>query len=270
MGQADGAAFRLNLLQGCNSAGTIAAPLFGAAFLTRGGGSEGQPPFVFALLILIVLTILYARSRRLLDTAPAATATIGRFNLKMVIKDRKLVWGMAAIFAYVGAEVSIGALLTNYLMQPAALGVPLVTAARLLTLYWAGAMVGRFAGSIVMRRAFPATPLLIVALVAAALTAIGASATGLLGSVCLIAVGLCNSIMYPTIYVLALPAQTERATSAATLLCMAVVGGAVVPMLCGQIADRSGLGPSLFVPVVCYLVVATFALYCSGRIFKRA
>ncbi|WP_267389197.1 MFS transporter [Sphingomonas sp. GC_Shp_3] len=270
VGAADGAAFRLNLLQGCNSAGTIAAPLFGAAFLTEGVGAEGGPPFLFALLILVVLTISYARNRRLLDTAPAAEVAVGRFDLLSAIRDRKLVWGMAAIFAYVGAEVSIGALLANYLMQPGTLHARAAIAARMVSLYWAGAMVGRFAGSILMRRVTPSTPLLIVALCAAGLTAIAAGGGGLSGSVALIAVGLCNAIMYPTVYVLALPAQAERATSAATLLCMAVVGGAVIPMLCGEIADRAGLGPSLFVPVLCYLVVAAFAVSCSGRNSERA
>ena len=270
VGQAEGAAFRLNLLQGCNSAGTIAAPLLGAVFLTERVGAGGAPPFVFALLILLVLTICYARNRRLLDTALAAESAIAPFDLRSALKDRKLVWGMAAIFAYVGAEVSIGALLANYLMQPGTLNARPAAAARMLSLYWGGAMVGRFAGGFIMRRCSPSTPLLIAALAAAALTLISASLGGLPGSATLIAVGLFNSIMYPTIYVLALPAQTERATSAATLLCMAIVGGAVIPMLCGGIADRVGLGPSLYVPLLCYLIVAAFALSCSGRNSERA
>lgn len=265
VGGAEGAAFRMNLLQGCNAAGTIAAPLFGATYLTEGVGADGGPPFVLALVLLVLLTILYGRNRRLLDTSEDAGAVTGRLDLLSVISDRKVLWGMAAIFAYVGAEVTIGALLANYLMQPGALNARPATAARMLSLYWGGAMVGRFAGSVVMRRISPPKPLLAAALLAAILTSVGAGVGGLLGSVALIAVGLCNSIMYPTIYVLALPAQAERATPAATLLCMAVVGGAVIPMVCGQIADRAGLGPSLIVPALCYLVVAAFALSCSRR-----
>jgi len=265
VGSTAGAAFLMNMLQGCNSAGTIAAPLFGATFLTEGVGAAGGPPFLLALVIMMVLTIVYMRNRRLLDTAPAAGPATGRLDLLSVISDRKVMWGMAAIFAYVGAEVTIGALLANYLMQPAALNARPAQAARMLSLYWGGAMVGRFAGSFLMRRISPWRPLLAAALLAAILTAIGAGWGGLPGSVALIAVGLCNSIMYPTIYVLALPAEAERATPAATLLCMAVVGGAVIPTVCGQIADRAGLGLSLIVTALCYLVVAAFALRCSRR-----
>ncbi|WP_157134730.1 MFS transporter [Sphingomonas sp. PAMC 26605] len=263
VGAADGAAFRLNLLQGCNSIGTIAAPLFGASFLTEGLGAEGGPPFLLALVILTGLAIVYARNRGLLDTAHAAGTSAGRLYLRLALSDRRVIGGMAAIFAYVGAEVTIGALLANYLMQPGTLHARPALAARMVSLYWGGAMLGRFAGAVVMRRIAPSKPLLGAALLAAVLTSIGAGLGGMLGSVALIAVGLCNSIMYPTIYVLALPTQPERATPAATLLCMAVVGGAVIPTLCGQIADRVGLGPSLILPALCYIAVAAFALSCA-------
>jgi FHS family L-fucose permease-like MFS transporter len=270
VGAAEGAAFRMNLLQGCNSIGTIAAPLVGATFLTEGVGANGGPPFLLALVILVALTIVYVRNRRLLDAVPIAGATAGGLDLLSALSDRKVMWGMAAIFAYVGAEVTIGALLANYLMQPGALNARPALAARMLSLYWGGAMLGRFAGSIVMRRIAPSKPLLVAALLAAALTSVGAGIGGLFGSVALIAVGLCNSIMYPTIYVMALPAQAKRATSAATLLCMAVVGGAVIPTLSGHIADRAGLGPSLMLTALCYLVVAAFAIRWSTRSSKSA
>ncbi|WP_010186226.1 MFS transporter [Sphingomonas sp. PAMC 26605] len=270
VGAAEGAAVRLNLLQGCNSVGTIAAPLVGATFLIEKRGADGGPPFLLALVILIGLTLAYVRNRRLLDTASAARSSTSRLDLRSVLADRRVMGGMVAIFAYVGAEVTIGALLANYLMQPSALNARPALAARMLSLYWGGAMIGRFAGGVLMRHVSAAKPLLAAALLAALLTSVGAGVGGVIGSVALIAVGLCNSIMYPTIYVLALPAEAERATPAATVLCMAVVGGAVIPTLCGQIADRAGLGLSLLPTAVCYLAVAAFALSCGKRDAKSA
>jgi FHS family L-fucose permease-like MFS transporter len=125
-------------------------------------------------------------------------------------------------------------------------------------------MVGRLAGAYAMKRIRPAHLLRLAAIGAALLVALAATAQGRLGGTALLAVGLCNSIMYPTIYVLALPDNPRLATPGATLLCMAVVGGAVIPMATGLIADKIGLAASLGVPALCYLFIAAFARACRG------
>lgn len=169
------------------------------------------------------------------------------------------------MFAYVGAEVTIGTLLTNYLMEPTILGATPVAAGRLVSFYWAGAMIGRFAGAAVLRRIAATRVLATVAVGAAALTLVATLASGIASAVALLAVGLCNAVMYPTIYALALPSAEELAPLGGMLLCMAVVGGAVMPLLTGVAADAVGLGPALVIPALCYAGIAAFAVTRWGQ-----
>lgn len=148
--------------------------------------------------------------------------------------------------------------------MPEVFGAAPVDAARLVSLYWGGAMVGRLAGAYAMKRVRPADLLALSAIGAAILVGIATIAHGWAGGIALLAVGLCNSIMYPTIYVLALPDDPKLATPGGTLLCMAVIGGAVVPMLTGMLADNIGLAASLVLPALCYLFIAAFARACRG------
>jgi FHS family L-fucose permease-like MFS transporter len=125
-------------------------------------------------------------------------------------------------------------------------------------------MIGRLGGAFAMRYVSPAAMLTGAAVGATILALVAATLHGSGGGVALLAVGLCNSIMYPTIYVLALPADPRLATPGATLLCMAVVGGAIVPFVTGMLADQLGLAASLLLPAACYLGVAVFARQCRG------
>ena len=125
-------------------------------------------------------------------------------------------------------------------------------------------MIGRLVGAYMMRRIRPTILLLLASIGAAFLTGVAIILQGAIGGVALIAVGLCNSIMYPTIYVLALPEDPKLATPGGTLLCMAVVGGAVIPMLTGALADQVGLTASLGLPALCYLFIAAYARACRG------
>ncbi|WP_116092392.1 glucose/galactose MFS transporter [Sphingomonas crusticola] len=271
VGNAEGAAFRLNLLQAFNSVGTVAGPLVGAAFILgspmltgRAAMAEIAPPFLFAILLLGGLAIAFLARRNLLQPLVRTDAIGGRLDWPALLADRRLLAGTGAIFVYTGAEVAIGTLLVNYLVQPQVFGIAPVNAARLVSLYWGGAMIGRLAGAYAMRRVRPATLLMLAAIGAALLAIVAATVKGSLGGIALLAVGLCNSIMYPTIYVLALPDDPKLATPGGTLLCMAVVGGAVVPMLTGLLADRVGLTASLMLPAACYLGIAAFARQCRG------
>jgi len=270
------AAARLTLLQGFNSLGTVLGPLISAPFLLAnldplsGGAVTAGLPFVAGGAVLAALSTAYFTHRGLLSetrgTAPAARPA----QLLAVLGDRRLVWGIAAIFAYVGAEVTIGTLLANVLMLPDRMAVEPVTAGRLVSLYWAGAMVGRFAGAWAMARVAEARLLFWVALGAVVLVSVAVVTPGALGAVALIAVGLCNAIMYPTIYALALPQDAARAPLASMWLCMAVVGGAVVPMLTGVAADAFGLLPALLLPALCYAGIAMFAAMCADVRGARA
>lgn len=271
VGGSDKAAVRLNLLQAFNSLGTVLAPLLAADFVLAGtvgsglaSASQLAPPFLFAITLLVVMALAFLRRRDLLTGRPDADLAGARLDWGAMLRNRRLVAGTGAIFVYVGAEVAIGTLLVNYLLLTHAFGTSPVAAARLVSLYWGGAMIGRAAGALILRRVAPSRLLMLAAVMAAGLVTIAASHHGAVGGIALLSVGLCNSIMYPTIYVLALPGDAKLATPGATLLCMAVVGGAVVPMLTGLLAQQVGLAGALVVPAICYLFIAVFARACWG------
>jgi len=257
-----GAASRLTLLQGFNSIGTVAGPVIGAGFLL-GAGGNGRPiawpeiPFLLSALSLAALALAFVRWRDLLPRT-ASAQPVPR-DLRNILQDRPLLAGTAAMFAYVGAEVTIGSLLTNYLMLPTVLGAGSVKAGHMIGLYWGGAMIGRFAGPYALARVRPARMLLGVALGAVTLTSAATMLHGAVAAAALIAVGLMNAVMYPTIYALALPGDADRAPVASMWLCMAVVGGAVVPVLTGAAADAVGLAHALILPALCYAAIALFA-----------
>lgn len=264
-------AARLTLLQGFNAIGTVVAPLVGAGFLLQLGAiGRGRLalPFFASALVLAGLSVAFWRARDLLAAYPAPQrlplAQLGR-----VLRARRLAWGSLAMFGYVGAEVTIGSLLANYLALPSILAADPASAGRLVSLYWGGAMLGRFAGALGLTRAAPARLLAGVALGAVLLVAIASQAHGPAGAAALIAVGLCNAIMYPTIFALALPEARGLVAHASMVLCMAVVGGAVVPLATGALADRIGLPAALLLPLLCYLGIAAFAMLIALSPAKR-
>lgn len=259
LGERSRATARFTLLQGFNSLGTVIGPLAGAWFLL-GNGSEAvaRIPFTAFGFAFALLAAMFAANRNLLPgTGATGIPTLAR--LRRRLSDPRMRYGSMAIFAYVGAEVTIGALAVNYLVRPDRLNVDAVTAGRIVSLYWTAAMVGRFTGAWLLDR-WPATQLLAGACVAAIACLAGAILLpGIAGSTALLAVGLANSIMFPTIYSLAMPAEAEDIPTAAMLLCMAVVGGAIVPMATGLAADRIGLVAALALPALCYMIILLFA-----------
>ena len=265
---------RMTLLQGFNSIGTVLAPLIGASFLLteRSAGGDEQAwatlsvPFVASIAVLLAIAASFWAARDLLRGL-AEPRRIAAAGLARVLADRRLLFGSLGMFGYVGAEVTIGTLLTNYLVQPEILGVTPVAAGRLVSLYWAGAMVGRFAGAALLTRWPPPHLLAAMAVAATGCTLAATLATGLLGASVLIAVGLCNAIMYPTLFALSLPDDDAVAPYASMVLCMAVVGGAVIPVLTGMLADATTLAASLALPAFCYVVIAAFAAW-RGRTGK--
>jgi FHS family L-fucose permease-like MFS transporter len=179
-----------------------------------------------------------------------------------LLKRTRFGFGALCIFLYVGAEVSIGSLIVNYLMQKDVLAITDAAAGKMIMYYWGGAMVGRFIGSYFLRLVSPGKILASVATGAIALILISANSTGLASADSLLAIGLMNSIMFPTIFSLACEKLGPRAADGSGIINIAIFGGAVVPLLTGFVADRSGsLHFALLLPACCYAVIATFGIY---------
>lgn len=273
---------RLTLAQAFNSLGTTVGPWVGAAFILavsvapaadappalveayrRAEAHAVETPFLGIALVLIVLAASFWLSRRTTAAFPdkpdAPRAALAP------LKKPRLALGAVSIFLYVGAEVSIGSVLINYLMQTSTLGVDAATGGRLISIYWGGAMAGRFIGSLVLRRVPAGKALTACALGAATLAVTSAVSIGFVAAAAALAVGLCNSIMFPTIFALAIENLGDETPQGSGVLCLAIVGGAVVPVVTGFAADHLGLATALFVPAACYLWVATYgALARSG------
>jgi FHS family L-fucose permease-like MFS transporter len=259
------AASRFTLLQGFNALGTVVGPLSCAQSLLS--DHPGAPPHAVFVAFAIgfgVLGAAFAANHFLLpDHGTQGMPAPAR--LARLIAVPRVAHGVAAIFAYVGAEVTIGSLAVSYLMLPDRAHVGPVEAGRLVSLYWGGAMIGRFAGAWAIARFGTARLLAVAAYAAVALLTVAIVARGAWGSAALLATGLCNSIMFPAIYALAMPNEADDVPATAMLLCMAVVGGAVVPMLTGILADRATLVGALVIPVLCYAGIALFARGAQAR-----
>jgi FHS family L-fucose permease-like MFS transporter len=159
---------------------------------------------------------------------------------------------------YVGAEVSIGSFLVSLMHQPEVAGLEEQVAGRYLALYWGGAMVGRFIGAAVMRRIRPGVVLAFNALVAVLLLVLAITVSGRFAMWALLAIGLCNSIMFPTIFTLGIAKLGRHTGAGSGVLCMAIVGGALLPVLQGYVADHGTLLASFVVPVFCYVYIAWY------------
>lgn len=256
IGPKETASSRLTMAQAFNSLGTFLAPFFGAYFILSSLSPSSHAggvvtPYLGIAAVLVV--IAWGVSRMQLSGMEAAQRDDSRW--RTVLADRGLLLGMLGIFAYVGAEVAVGSFLVNYIKDMTQM--PEAEAASLIALYWGGAMVGRFTGIYTLTRFSPARVLMAHALLAMACLLYSMSATGMTAVVSMVLVGLCNSIMFPTIFTLAikgLPTGQEKKGSG--LLATAIVGGAVVPFLTGCLADRIGLHHAFVLPVLCYAYIA--------------
>ena len=179
-----------------------------------------------------------------------------------MLKQTRFGFGAACIFFYVGAEVAIGSLIVNYLSQQHILGLDEQSAGKLVGVYFGGAMIGRFLGSAVLRVVSPGKLLAIVAAGALILLTFASTASGALAGYSLLAIGLMNSIMFPTIFTLASEGLGSRAADGSGIINVAIVGGAIVPLLTGVLADLSGsLSVALVLPAACYVIIAMFGWY---------
>jgi len=222
-------------------------------------------PCGIALFLLIVASVCFL----VRAWAPEPRHHLDAASYAKLLRHPRLMLGVLSIFTYVGAEVSIGSTMTNYLMQHSTLGVRAAVAGSLVSLYWGGAMCGRFVGSYVLARVTPGYVLLGCAIGAATLAVTSSFSTGALAAYSVIAIGLCNSIMFPTVFTLAIKGLDDLAASASGLLCLGIVGGAIVPMITGAVADRAGLSTALLVPAVCYVWLAAYGFLAGRRILSE-
>lgn len=280
LGPAQTSSSRLNLTQAFNSLGTVLAPWFGAWLILGEApkviknlkmlspmaqhtyrvaqAATVKLPYVgiAAVLVLLGLLIAFYKFPRLDVTRDFRPVQPGHAD--SLWNYRHLVLGAVGIFVYVGAEVSIGSFLTNYFHQPDIGGLSLEAAAILVPYYWFGAMIGRFAGSAVLQR-LKSGPVLGICAIAAGCLVIASMLTyGHFAMWTIILVGLFNSIMFPSIFALAIAELGPLTGKASGLLCVAIVGGAVIPELQGILADHIGIHHAFILPVLCYVFIAYY------------
>ena len=271
---------RLNLTQAFNSVGTTLAPKLGGLFILAAAplaieelrklppealrtyrlheAASVKLPYILIGVVLVLLAILIAASK--LPKIESAQHHLGEDVHDSVWRHPNLVFGAIGIFAYVGAEVAIGSFLVNYFSQPDIAGLAPRTAAGYVSFYWGGAMIGRFIGSALLQRVNTSRLLAVFAVCAAALVATSMLTTGPVAMWSILAVGLFNSVMFPNIFTLGIAGLGPLTGDASGILNMAIVGGAVIPVLQGAIADHIGIHHAFFLPVICYLYILFYAL----------
>ncbi|MCM2293711.1 L-fucose:H+ symporter permease [Allorhizobium sp. BGMRC 0089] len=276
LGAPETASSRLTLTQAFNSLGTTVAPFFGALLILSSAtelAANATPeqinalrtaeaaavkfPYLLLAIAFLVLAAIFAFLKLPKVEEEEETQHIGH-DAGSAWNYRHLVLGAVGIFVYVGAEVSIGSFLVNFLGDPTIAGLKSETAANYVSYYWGGAMVGRFIGSAAMRYIDDAKTLAFNALVAAALLLITVLTTGHFAMWAILSIGLFNSIMFPTIFSLALKGLGRHTSQGSGILCLAIVGGALLPLLQGALADHFGIHLAFLMPIVCYLYIAYY------------
>ncbi|MGZ5076101.1 MAG: L-fucose:H+ symporter permease [Methylobacter sp.] len=281
LGHPETASSRLTLTQAFNSLGTTIGPYLGALFIldtavkTAGQisllnddelsayqaaqAAAVQTPYLLLAAVLFFIAVVFALIKLPKIEAGEAQASEVEYDIHASAWDYKhLVLGAIGIFVYVGGEVSIGSFLINFLGEPSVAGLAEQDAGKYVSFYWGGAMVGRFIGAAVMQKIRPGKVLTFNAMIAAALVLIGMTGSGHVAMWAILAVGLFNSIMFPTIFSLAVSGLGEHTGQGSGILCAAIVGGAILPVVQGLFADRVGIQPAFFIPVLCYCYIAYY------------
>ena len=278
LGPPETASSRLNLTQAFNSLGTTIGPYLGGLFILNANASSSavmakmsadalqaykvqeassvKLPYTIIGIALILFAVLIGMFK--LPAMPEAERH-GHVPGMSIWKYTHLVLGMVGIFVYVGAEVSIGSFLINYLSQPNIGNMSEVMAAKYVAYYWGGAMVGRFIGSALLQKIKTGTLLGIFGLIAALLVCTTMLTTGTIAMWSVILVGFFNSIMFPSIYTLGIAKLGPLTGDGSGLMIMAIVGGAILPVVQGAIADRIGIHHAFILPVICYLYIVYYA-----------
>jgi MFS transporter, FHS family, L-fucose permease len=289
LGPTKTASSRLNLTQAFNSLGTTVAPYFGGLLILASApktieevrqmapdvlqayridqASSVKMPYLLIAGALILLAIVIARFN--LPHIPEAegghAAEHGVHD--SVWRHPNLVMGALGIFCYVGAEVAIGSFLVSYMHEPNIGNLSLEAAAGYLSFYWGGAMIGRFIGSAVLQKVPTRVVLGFNAIVACLLVSISMLSFGHLAMWSMLLIGFFNSIMFPSIFTLGIEGLGPLTGEGSGVLIAAIVGGALIPLITGKIADISGIHHAFVVPALCYLYILLFAI--KGQPLKR-
>jgi FHS family L-fucose permease-like MFS transporter len=292
LGPARTASSRLNLTQAFNSLGTTIAPYIGGILILAAAPMSSSQLQQLSAPALLAYRQQEASTVKIpyIGIALALTAlalAIAMFNLpkieqtrefrpmgevdaaaKNLWRQRQLVLGALAIFLYVGAEVAIGSFLINYFTQPEIGNMTVKSAAALVSLYWLGAMIGRFIGSAGLQKLPTRAVLGTVAVVACVLVVISILSTGWVAVVTIICVGLVNSVMFPSIFALGVEGLGPLTAKGSGLLVQAIVGGAIIPVAEGALADHIGIHHAFFLPALCYVYIAYYGY--RGSIHKTS
>ena len=277
LGDSKTASSRLNMTQAFNSLGTTVAPFFGAYLIldqvtdsmsVAQQAESVQMPYVLLAGLLLLLAAIFSYIK--LPVVEHKEA----LEEKIIVNGsawqyRHLVLGAIGIFVYVGAEVSIGSFLVSFLNDPNIASLEESQAAKYIAYYWGGAMVGRFIGAAVMQKLAAGKVLAFSAALAIVLIVITIFASGQLAMWAILLVGLFNSIMFPTIFSLAINGLGQHTSQGSGILCLAIVGGAILPLIQGVLADSIGLQNSFFLPIICYIFIAYYGLSGSKPVLEK-
>ncbi len=287
LGKPETASSRLNLTQAFNSLGTTIAPIFGSMLILSVAVKSAealssmsaeelaayqlteaaavQNPYVILALVLFVIAGVFAVIKLPVVEAAESQETTSALDTVSVTNNRTSAWqyphlvlGAIGIFVYVGAEVSIGSFLVNFLGEKNIAGLAEADAGKYVSFYWGGAMVGRFIGAAVMQKLKPGKVLAAASLIAALLVVITMLSSGSVAMWLILSVGLFNSIMFPCIFSLGVAGLGKHTGQGSGILCMAIVGGALIPLLQGFLADSIGIQHAFFIPVLCYLFIVHY------------
>jgi len=281
LGEARLASSRLNLAQALNSLGTTLAPkiggllilstaVLGAAELAKLSPAQQlayrlqqaqmvQAPYLGIALVLFALAAVVWLFR-LPPVMNVNEADDAHHRFADALKHPRVWLGMLAIFVYVGAEVSIGSFMINYLSLPQIGDMSQARAAGFVSLYWGGAMVGRFIGSALLTRVDTRKLLAVFATIAGLLVLTTMLSTGHVAMWSVVAIGLFNSVMFPNIFTLGIEKFGALTGKVSSLLVMAIVGGAVIPLAQGALADHVGVQHAFVLPLVCYCYIVFYGL----------
>ena len=278
LGKSETASSRLTLTQAFNSLGTTIAPFFGAYLIldqvaeTMSAAQQAesvQLPYLLLAGMLLILAMIFAFIK--LPTVEYAQGPQDKEEITgSAWQYRHLVLGAVGIFVYVGAEVAIGSFLVSFLNDPNIAGLEESDAAKYIAYFWGGAMVGRFIGAAVMQKLPAGKVLAFNAISGVILICLAMVTSGQLAMWAILLVGLCNSIMFPTIFSLAINGLGKHTSHGSGILCLAIVGGAIIPLIQGVLADTIGLQNSFFLPIICYVFIAYYGFSGSKPVSKQA
>ncbi|MDA9347754.1 sugar MFS transporter [Porticoccaceae bacterium] len=258
------AASRLNLAQAANSFGTTVGPIVGAALIlgvVAADASAVQGPYLMIAGLLVAAALVF-RSIKL----PVLTHVESEEKAEgSVWEHRHLVLGALAIFLYVGGEVSIGSFLVNYFSESTIGGLSTAEAGEMVAYYWGAAMIGRLIGAVLMNYVADTKYLAVNALIAIVMIVVSMNTSGSLAMWSILAVGFFNSIMFPTIFTLAVKGLGSMTSKGSGFVCQAIVGGALIPLVQGVAADTMGIQLSFIVPMLCYIYIGWYALNGAQR-----